>query len=106
MRRVAYFSHTIGENFAAFGLLGLQAMPIQTQSEFNISLTAEWFAGKIPSPVLRLRFLREFMPPVREPQRKSPKTRFLVAFSVVALLLTAPVRPSVSDPPPATLMPT
>lgn len=83
-------------------------MPIHKRSEFDIGLTAEWFAGKIPSPVLRLRFLREFMPPVREPQRKSRKCRVLVAFLVVALLLTgpAPVRSSVSAPLPTPPMPT
>jgi hypothetical protein len=82
-------------------------MPIQTRSEFDLSLTAEWFAGIIPSPVLRLRFLREFMPPVREPRRISRKCWLLIAFSVAALLMTAPapVRPTASAPPPATPVP-
>jgi hypothetical protein len=59
-----------------------------------IQTAVEWFAGTITSPVLRLRFLREFMPP--PPPRHSRKSRFLVAFPVVVLLFTAPasVRPA------------
>lgn len=108
--RLIFFSNNKENSGASWPLL-LQAMAIQTQSELDIGSLAEWFAGHIPSPVLRLRFLREFMPPGRErglPQRKSHKSWFLIAFPVVALLFTAPasVRPATEIPqPPATPMP-
>jgi hypothetical protein len=73
-------------------------MANQRDSELEVSPMAEWFAGQIPSPLLRLRFLREFMPRNREPdlKRKSPKSRFLMALPIVVLLFTAPasVRPA------------
>jgi hypothetical protein len=72
-----------------------------------IQTAVEWFAGTITSPVLRLRFLREFMPP--PPPRYSRKSRLLVAFPMVVLLFTtpAPVRPANQIPgSPATVWPT
>jgi N-acetylmuramoyl-L-alanine amidase len=76
-----------------------------------------WFARRISSPILRLRFLRAVMLPVpdRYPPRKSFTFWLLVSFPVVLLLFTTPVsapwvraptaisRPSVANrPEPAT----
>jgi len=53
----------------------------------------EWIAEQIPSPVVRLRFLRAMMQ--QDPPGKSYKSWFLVAFLVVLLPFTSPslVRP-------------
>jgi hypothetical protein len=72
--------------------------------KLDISPMAEWFAGQIPSPVLRLRFLRELMPPCRQQGPQRPwKSWFLVASPVLALLFTtpAPVHPTNEIPRPS-----
>lgn len=46
----------------------------------------DWFAGQIPDPETRLRFLRTAM----KPPRLSHKCRFLVLIAAVSLLFTAP----------------
>ena len=71
-------------------------MANQKDNELDIDSVAEWFAGHIPSPVLRLRFLREFMP--AGPERDSPpwtsrKCWFLTGLLVALLLFTSPGSP-------------
>jgi hypothetical protein len=66
------------------------ANPTQTQLDANPAV--EWFAGQIPSPVLRLRFLREFMPSPceQDPRKRLRKSWLLIAPPVLLLLFTAP----------------
>jgi hypothetical protein len=67
-------------------------MTNQRHAELDLSRLVEWSAGQIPSPVLRLRFLRAVMAPRQErnPPRRSYKSWFLVSFLVVLLLFTVP----------------
>src|SRR5208283_3997535 len=53
-------------------------------------LLVEWFAGQIPSQLLRLRFLQAIAPPERNPRRRSYHSWVLISFAVVLLLFTAP----------------
>lgn len=66
-------------------------MTNRNHKEFDTSPWIDWFAGQIPSAVLRLRFLRAVMLPRQEDRhQKSYKSRFLVAFVAVLLLFLAP----------------
>jgi hypothetical protein len=67
------------------------AMTNQTHEAPESTPVADWIAGQIPNPLLRLRFLQTVM---RLPQDQNPprsyKSWFLVLFLVVALLFTTP----------------
>jgi hypothetical protein len=65
-------------------------MTIQRHKELDTRPVAEWFAGQIPNPVLRLRFLQAAMPSTWEPEAKSRKSWYLVSFLVMLLLFTVP----------------
>ena len=71
-------------------------MAIPKHNELDIDFVADWFAGHIPSPVLRLRFLREFMPvgPERDfPPWTCRKCWLLTGLLVALLLFTSPGSP-------------
>ncbi len=67
-------------------------MPIQKLKKLDTSRLVAWFARRIPSPVLRLRFLRAMMLPRQEwyRPRRSYIFWFRVSFPAVLLLFTAP----------------
>ena len=51
----------------------------------------EWIAGQIPSPILRLRFLQEFVPrPTDHPPLDRRKAGALIAIPLALLLITTP----------------
>jgi hypothetical protein len=63
----------------------------QKHKEPDTGPVADWIAGQIPNPLLRLRFLQAVMrPPEEEDRPTSYKSWFLVSFLVVLLLFTAP----------------
>jgi N-acetylmuramoyl-L-alanine amidase len=65
-------------------------MTNQNHKVLDTTPLADWIAGQIPNPLLRLRFLQTVM--VRDDQypTKTYKYWFLVSFLVVLLLFTAP----------------
>ncbi len=72
-------------------------MGYKNQSQLVANPALEWFAGQIPNPVLRLRFLRRFTPRTVDRQPRSPFWNLLALFIAIALLSFAPprfVRPS------------
>ena len=67
------------------------SMPNQIHKASESTPVADWIAGQIPNPLLRLRFLQTVM---RFPQDQNPprsyKSWFLVSLLVVAFLFTTP----------------
>ena len=72
----------------------VRRMEYPTETELMPGRGVEWFAGQIPSPVRRLRFLREFAPGPPTMVRSGVRWSWLrAAMPAVLLLGTIPTRP-------------